>query len=100
MADRNDLKRAFARELNKKAEDFLSNEERLLSSIAKHLGGSKVESVVQGYNTEEVLSFLEKPIPEIKEIIGGEWKDMSDADVETVIYSLSKKVKKSADFFG
>ena len=100
MADRNDLKRAFARELNKKAEVFLSNEERLLSSIAKYLGGSKVESVVQGYNTEEVLAFLEKPIPEIKEIIGGEWKDMNDADVETVIYSLSKKVKKSADFFG
>lgn len=101
MADLNDLKRAFARELNKSEENFLSNEERLLNSIANYLGGSKKDvSVVKGYKPEEVLAFLEKPVSEIKAAIGGEWLNMEDSDVETLIYSLTKKVKKSADFFG
>ena len=35
MTDRNDIIRAFERELNKKEEAFCSNEEKLLQSIAK-----------------------------------------------------------------
>ncbi|MGN1314338.1 MAG: hypothetical protein ACI4VG_04905 [Lachnospiraceae bacterium] len=100
MADWNDIKRAFEREMNKKEEDFFSNEERLLQCIAKYLGQDKDVSVVKGYQTEEVLEFLQKPIGDIKNLLGGGWKEMDDAAIETLIYSLAKKVKKSADFLG
>ena len=100
MADWNDIKRAFEREMNKKEEDFYSNEEKLLKNIANYLGSDKGVSVVKGYNTEEVLIFLKKSPAEIKETLGGEWKDMEDSVIETLIYTLTKKVKKSADFLG
>ncbi|MGN0308058.1 MAG: hypothetical protein ACI4DN_07560 [Lachnospiraceae bacterium] len=100
MADWNDIKRAFEREMNKKEEDFFSTEERLLQCIAKHLGQDKDVSVVKGYQTEEVLEFLQKPVGDIKNLLSGEWKEMDDAAIETLIYSLAKKVKKSADFLG
>lgn len=49
----------------------------------------------QGYRPEEVNAFLQKPLAEIKGCLGGEWLTMSDDSLETLIYSLSKKVKKS-----
>ncbi len=98
MTDRNDIIRAFERELNKKEEVFFSNEEKLLQSIANYLGGLKGISVVIGYDTDEVLDFLQKPAAEIKETLGGEWLNLEDSDVDTLVYSLTKKVKKSADF--
>ncbi len=100
MADRNDIIRAFERELNKQEEVFYSNEEKLLKSIANHLSEGKGISAVRGYNTDEVLHFLQKPACEIKAILGGSWQDMDNSDVETLVYSLAKKVKKSADFLG
>ena len=98
MTDRNDIISAFERELNKKEEAFCSNEEKLLQSIANYLGAAKGTSVVKGYNTSEVLDFLQKPASEIKSALGGEWLKLEDSDVDTLIYSLTKKVKKSADF--
>ncbi|MBQ9989736.1 MAG: hypothetical protein IJP31_02150 [Lachnospiraceae bacterium] len=100
MADWNDIKKAFERELNKQEETFYSNEERLLQHIANHLGSDKDVSVVKGYKTDEVLEFLKKTPAQIKEALGGEWSEMDNSAIETLVYSLTKKVKKSADFLG
>lgn len=100
MVDWNDIKRAFEREMSKREEDFFSTEERLLQSIAKFLAAQKEVSAVTGYSTEEILAFLKKTPEQIKMTLGGEWCEMDDSAIETLVYSLSKKVKKSADFLG
>ena len=100
MADWNDLKMAFERELNKVENEFVSNEQTLLETIATYLGKQKGTTSVQGYNTEEMLEFLQLPVSEIKKTIGGNWAEMDDSVLEPLIYSLAKKVKKSISFLG
>ena len=97
MADWNDLKKAFERELNKEEEKFVANEQKLLKEIANYLCSQKGVSAIQGYKPEEVLAFLEKPITEIKNSIGGSWADVEDSQMETLIYSPAKKVKMSGN---
>ncbi|MBR5597580.1 MAG: hypothetical protein IKW30_09270 [Lachnospiraceae bacterium] len=97
MADWNDLKKAFERDLYKKEAQAKLDEQSLLEAIAKYLGGSKGISALMGYDTDEMLSFLQKPVSEIKNAIGGQWTSLDDSQLETLTYSLSKKVKKSAD---
>ncbi len=97
MADWNDLKKAFERELNKEEESFVANEQKLLKGIANYLCSQKGVSAIQGYKPEEVLEFLEKPAAEIKKCIGGEWSDLEDSKIENLIYSLAKKVKMSGN---
>ena len=100
MADWNDLKQAFEREFNKVENQFVSNEQTLLQCIANHMGEIKGTTSIQGYDPEDVLIFLEKPASEIKEILGGKWAEIDDSALEPLIYSLAKKVKKSASFLG
>lgn len=95
MADWNDLKKAFEKDFNKQAEQFVMNEQNLLESIATHLAKEKGTSALQGYDTNEMIDFLKKPIPEIKSSIGGDWKNLDDKQMEVLIYSLVKKIKKS-----
>ena len=97
MADWNDLKKAFERDLNKQEENFVANEQKLLKGIANYLCSQKGVSAIQGYKPEEVLEFLEKPLSEIKKCIGSEWADIDDSKLENLIYSLSKKVKLSGN---
>lgn len=97
MADWNDLKKAFERELNKEEENFVANEQKLLKGIANYLCAQKGVSAIQGYKPEEVIEFLEKPIAEIKKCIGGEWENLEDSKLENLIYSLVKKVKMSGN---
>lgn len=97
MADWNDIKKAFEREANKAEELYVQNEQNLLKSIADYICSQKGMSTIQGYKPEEIMAFLEKPIPEIKECIGGIWLDISDSDLETLIYTLAKKVRKSGN---
>lgn len=94
MADWNDLKKAFEKDLVKKAQDVL-DEQNLLETIAKHLAKDKGISALQGYDVDEMLEFLQKPASEIKKIIGGEWETLDDDKLDTLVYSLIKKVKKS-----
>lgn len=47
-----------------------------------------------------MLEFLQKPVSEIKGILGGKWAELDDTALEPLIYSLAKKVKKSASFLG
>ena len=67
----------------------------ILKSITIYLCEKKGTSPIQGYDPEEAIAFLDKPVAEIKECIGGEWADIDDTSFETLVYSLSKKVKKS-----
>ena len=97
MADWNDLKKAFERDLNKQEENFVANEQKLLKGIANYLCSQKGVSAIQGYKPEEVLEFLEKPVAEIKKCIGNDWADIDDSKLENLIYSLSKKVKLSGN---
>lgn len=95
MADWNDLKKAFEKDLNKQAQQFVLDEQKLLESIAIYLAKEKGISALQGYDTDEMLAFLQKPASEIKKTIGGQWETLEDSQLDTLIYSLVKKVKKS-----
>ena len=95
MADWNDLKKAFEKDLNKQAQQFVMDEQSLLESIAKYLAKNKGTSALQGYDTDEMLAFLQKPSSEIKTLIGGQWTELDDNQLDTLVYSLIKKVKKS-----
>ena len=95
MADWNDLRLAFERELEKQEKKFVSDEQTLLEAIAAQLGKAKGTTALMNYDTDEMLEFLQKPIPEIKSIIGGEWVNVDDSVMNPLIYSLTKKVKKS-----
>lgn len=97
MADWNDLKKAFERELNKEEENFVADEQKLLKDIANNLSSRKGLSALQNYSPEEVLTFLDRPINEIKECIGSEWANVEDSHFENLVYSLSKKVKMSGN---
>ena len=97
MADWNDLKKAFERDLNNQEETFVANEQKLLKGIANYLYSQKGVTAIQGYQPEEVLEFFEKPISEIKSCLGKDWADVDDSKLENLIYSLTKKVKISGN---
>ena len=93
--DLNELKKAFERELRKEEESAVENEQNLLKAITIYLCNQKGVSPVLGYKPEEIISFLDKPMEEIKACVGGEWASMPNEKFETLIYTLSKKVKKA-----
>lgn len=95
MADWNDIKKAFERDAQKAEQAFRDDEEALLKSIANYICSSQGVSALQAYKPEEALAFMEQPVAEIKRKLGGGWLNISDDKLETLIYSLVKKVKKS-----
>lgn len=97
MADWNDIKNAFERDAKKVENNFLEREQRLLKHITIYLCEQKGVSPLHGYAPDETIAFLDKPVSEIKTCLGGEWAEMNEVDLEPLIYSLSKKVKKSGN---
>lgn len=95
LDDLNALKKAFERELRKEEENAFENEQNLLKAITVYICNQKGVSPIQGYKPEEVLNFLDKPLSEIKSCVGGEWASMPDDKLGNLIYTLTKKVKKS-----
>lgn len=95
MADWNDLKKAFERDLEQQEKKFQLDEQALLEALAACLAKNKGISALMGYDTDEMLDFLQKPTSEIKNSLGGHWTNLDDSQLEPLIYSLSKKVKKS-----
>lgn len=95
MADWNDIKKAFERDAQKADEAMVLNEQKLLKSIATYVCSQKGISVIQGYKPDDIMAFLEKPVAEIKKCLGDSWANIEDDKLETLIYTLSKKVKKS-----
>ncbi len=97
MADWNDLKKAFERELNKEEDTFVENEQKLLKSITVYICSQKGVSPIQGYKPEEIMEFLDKPVSEIRTCLGSEWSNIPDDRISNLVYSLAKKVKKSGN---
>jgi len=95
MADWHDIKKAFERDAQKAEQAFRDDEQALLKSIANAICSSSGLSALQAYKPEDALAFLEQPLSEIKTKLGGDWVNVSDDKLETLIYSLVKKVKKS-----
>ena len=95
MADWHDIKKAFERDAAKAERQFINDEQTLLKAIAEYIGTQKGVSTLHNYKPEEILVFLEKPVAEIKECLGGDWSNVSDDALSTLIYTLTKKVKKS-----
>lgn len=95
MADWNDIKRAFERDAEKAEKKFVADEQKLLKTVTMHVCSLKGVSPLHGYNPNDILEFLSKPAPDIKKELGGDWLGVSDDAFETLVYSLSKKVKKS-----
>lgn len=95
MADWNDIKNAFERDAKKAESNFMEKEQKLLKSITIYLCSKKGVSPIQGYEPDEAIEFLDRPISEIKNCIGSDWTDIEEDELETLVYSLSKKVKKS-----
>ena len=95
MADWNDLKNAFERDARKAENVFFEREQKLLKNITIYLCEKKGVSPLHGYAPDDTIAFLDKPVGEIKECLGGDWTSINDDEMETLVYSLSKKVKKS-----
>lgn len=95
MVDWNDIKKAFEGNTKSEEEIAIENEQKLLKAIANYLCAQKGVSAVQGYKPEEVNAFLERPIDEIVLVLGGEWSEMNREKLDTLVYTLAKKVKKS-----
>lgn len=95
MVDWNDIKKAFEGNIKSEEQLRIEQEQRLLESIAQYLSAQKGTSSLKGYNPEEVAGFLQKSIPEMKQLLGGEWTTMSDDKLDTLVYTLIKKVRKS-----
>lgn len=95
MVDWNDIKKAFEADIKTPEQLAFEKEKRLLASIAEYLSSQKGISSVKGYHPEEISEFLEKPLEEIRTLLGGEWASMDMDKLELLIYTLVKKVKKS-----
>lgn len=95
MVDWNDIKKAFEGNTKSDEEIAIENEQKLLKAIANYLCAQKGVSAIQGYKPEEVSAFLQRPINEIGICLGGEWAQMPPEKLDTLVYTLAKKVKKS-----
>ncbi len=91
----NDLKKLLENQEMKKEDPQLEQEKRFLSEAAAKLSSAKNVTSIQGYDPREMALFLERPIGEIKEIMGGEWAEMADSDFSTFLYIMTKKINKS-----
>lgn len=97
MADWNDIKKAFEADMKKEDESVEATERKILKSVTFYISSLKGVSPLQCYEPKEISSFLEKPVSEIRSCLGSDLDSISDAKMETIIYTLSKKVKKSGN---
>jgi len=79
-----------------KEQDWVDKERKLMNEVVKYTCSLKGTSPVQGYDAAEVLEFLDKPAAEVKQLLHIE--DMSEKDLQTLMYSLAPKVKKFGNF--
>ncbi len=95
MADWNDIKKAFEKDYKTKEQIQIETEQRLITTISDYLASQKGVSSLHSYKPNDITTFLEKPIYEIKQLLGGEWATMDDTALDTLIYTLTKKLKKA-----
>lgn len=95
MADWNDIRKAFENDAKKEDDSPMAREQKILKSITFYISSIKGISPIQCYQPDEIVTFLDKPVAEIRTCLGSEWDSVSDDKMANLIYSLSKKVKKS-----
>lgn len=72
-------------------------EQRFLKDAVRvFLGKDEDSAGLWTYHPDEMIGFLEKPTREIKAAMGGEWASMDDSAFEMLVYTVDKKLKKSA----
>lgn len=97
MVDWNDIKKAFEKDVKKEEDIFLENEQKLHKSATMYVCNLKGVSPIQGYQPQDLIEFLDRPSSEIQKLLGDEWIDMDPNKFDSLVYSLSKKVKKSTN---
>lgn len=97
MVDWNDIKKAFEKDVKKEEDIFLENEQRLHKDVTMYVCNLKGVSPIHGYHPQDLIEFLDRPSSEIQKLIGGEWLEMDPNKFDSLVYSLSKKVKKSTN---
>ncbi len=97
MVDWNDIKKAFEKDVKKEEDIFLENEQKLHKEVTMYVCNLKGVSPLHGYHPNDLIEFLDKPSSEIQTLLGGEWLDMDLEKFDSLVYSLSKKVKKSTN---
>lgn len=97
MVDWNDIKKAFEKDAKKEEDIFLENEQKLHKEVTMYVCNLKGVSPLHGYHPNDLIEFLDKPSSEIQTLLGGEWLDMDLEKFDSLVYSLSKKVKKSTN---
>lgn len=92
----NELRKLMEGSPQKQEEQIQEKEKRFINAAAACLNSSTFQSTLMNYDPQKMLHFLQLPISEIKEKLGGEWAKMSDSDLRNFLYSIEKKVKKSS----
>ncbi len=92
----NELRKLMEGSQKKETNPAQEKEERFIHAAAACLNPSAFQSTLMNYDPAKMLQFLRLPCAEIKEKLGGEWAEMSDADLENFLYSIEKKVRKSS----
>lgn len=70
-------------------------ERKLMTEVVKYTCTKKGLNPIQGYDPQDVIEFLSKPIPEIKKLLN---YDMDEIELRNLVYSLAPKVKKFGNF--
>ncbi len=94
MVDWNDIRKAFEAEKTPQQLEQ-EREQRFLASVAEYLSSQTGISSVKGYHPEDISAFLDKTPAEIQKVLGGEWAEMEEKQLDLMVYNLMKKVKKS-----
>ena len=96
MADWHDIKKAFEKDFKTKEQIQMETEQRLITTVSGYLASQKGVSSLHSYKPTDITTFLaETPVHEIKQLLGGEWAAMEDNALDTLIYTLTKKLKKA-----
>lgn len=92
----NELRKLMEGSAKKEENLTQEKEKRFINAAAACLNSSTFQSALMNYDPQKMLHFLQLPVAEIKEKLGGEWAQMSDSDLKNFLYSIEKKVKKSS----
>ncbi|MFA9378456.1 MAG: hypothetical protein ACERKZ_17175 [Lachnotalea sp.] len=87
------LQNAFSKD---KEKEWFDKERKLMNDVVKYVCAQKGISPIQGYESSEVLVFLDKPAAEVKNLL--QIDDMDEKELQTLIYALAPKVKKFGNF--
>lgn len=88
-----ELQKAF---MPNKEEDWIDKERKLMNDIVNYTCSQNGSSPIQGYEASAVLTFLDKPAEEVKEIL--KIDTMDTKELQTLMYALAPKVKKFGNF--